>query len=478
MTSPYQAIFVAPGTKAFSAAGLVGRMPLSMLGIGIVTMISQVTGRYGLAGALTAVLALSAAACGPQVSRLVDRYGQRRVLRPVCAVTVASIAALLAGVRAGAPDWVYFVCVTGAGLTPSMGAMVRARWADVHRGRPELLHTAYSFESVVDEIVFILGPILSIGLCTVWFAEAGPLLAGLFLGAGVLMLTAQLSTEPRPHPHDTLSGRSPLREPGLGVVIGVFVGTGTVFGAVDVTTVAFAEERGHKALASLVLAAYALGSCLAGLVFGLLKPRGTDTGRFLVGITLMAVSMIPPLLVGNLWFLAVALFFSGMTIAPTMVTAMGLIERLVPRGKLTEGMTWTTTGLTVGVAAGAALAGRVIDAHGASAAFAVPISAAVFAVAVAFFGSRRLRPAPEREEPRSDGLDIGEPYGERAGREGVAQLGGERLGPAAAQCRARVRGRTGRGAASGRRGRAAGQGGRLRALVHQRGRHRGRTDPP
>lgn len=424
MSSPYRAIFAAPGTRAFSFAGLVGRMPLSMLGIGIVTMVSQVTGRYGLAGALSATLALAGAACGPQVSRLVDRFGQARVLRPVCAVTVAAVTALCVAVRAGAPDWVYFVCVLGAGLTPSLGAMVRARWAAIHRGAPELLHTAYSLESVVDEIVFIVGPILSIGLSTGWFAEAGPLLAVFFLGTGVLMLTALRATEPPPHPRHQLVGRSALREPGLQVITAVFVGTGALFGAVEVTTVAFADERGHKPLASLVLATYALGSCLAGLAYGAVRPRGTAAGRFLLGIGLMAVSMIPPLLVGNLWLLAGALFFAGLTIAPTMVTAMGLVEQVMPRARLTEGITWTSTGLNVGVALGAAAAGRVIDAHGASAAFAVPASAAVVAAAVALVGMRRLRPAPEREEAYGYGEDgdgrDGDRCGERGSREGVA----------------------------------------------------------
>ena len=427
LSSPYRAIFAAPGSRAFSAAAFVGRMQLAMLGIGIVTMVSQVTGRYGLAGALSAVLALSGAAFGPQVSRLVDRYGQARVLRPVTAVTVAAVVALVLAVRAGAPDWVYFVCVLGAGLTPSMGAMVRARWTATHGDAPELLHTAYSFESVVDEIVFIVGPILSIGLCTGWFAEAGPLLAALTLGSGVLWLTAQRATEPATHPRHQLTGRSALREPGLQVITAVFVGTGALFGAIEVNTVAFADERGHKALASLVLATYALGSCLAGLVYGAMKPRGTAAGRFLLGISVMAVSMIPPLLVGNLWLLAAALFFSGITIAPTMVTAMGLVEQVMPRARLTEGITWTSTGLNVGVAVGAAAAGRVIDAHGASAAFAVPASAAAVAAAVAFVGMRRLRPAPEREErygygetdDSGSGRD-GDRCDGRGSREGVA----------------------------------------------------------
>jgi MFS family permease len=398
VSSPYHAIFAAPGSRAFSAAGLVGRMPLSMLGIGIVTMISQLTGQYGLAGALSATTALSGAALGPQVSRLVDRYGQARVLRPAAAVAVLSVAVLLAGVRAGAPHWLFFACAAGVGATPSLGAMVRARWSAIHQDAPELLHTANSFESVVDEIVFIVGPILSIGLCTVWFAEAGPLLAAAFLGTGVLLLAAQRSTEPQPHPRAHHAGGSALGAPGMPVLIVVFVGTGAVFGAVEVTTLAFADERGHKALASLVLATYALGSCLAGVVFGLLRPKRSARTRFLLGVTLMAVSMIPPLLVGNLVLLAVALFCSGLTIAPTMVTTMSLVEGLVPRARLTEGITWTSTGLAIGVSVGAALAGRVTDAHGASAAFAVPAGAAFLAAAAAGLGYRRLRPARERED--------------------------------------------------------------------------------
>lgn len=134
--------------------------------------------------------------------------------------------------------------------------------------------------------------------------------------------------------------------------MGTFVATGAIFGAVDVVTVAFAEDQGHKAAASLVLAVYALGSCLAGAVFGLLRPKGRASTRWLMGVCAMAVSMIPLQLAGSLPFLAVALFVAGLAIAPTMVTTMALVEQHVPRTKLTEGMTWTSTGLAVGVALG------------------------------------------------------------------------------------------------------------------------------
>ena len=104
MPSPYRALFAAPGSKAFSAAGFLGRMPLSMTGIGVVTMISQVTGRYGLAGALSATIALSAALVGPQVSRLVDQYGQRRVLRPATLLSLSSGTVLLLSYSASSRD--------------------------------------------------------------------------------------------------------------------------------------------------------------------------------------------------------------------------------------------------------------------------------------------------------------------------------------------------------------------------------------
>lgn len=182
------------------------------------------------------------------------------------------------------------------------------------------------------------------------------------------------------------------------MLVVTFVATGAIFGAVDVVTVAFAEERGNKTAASLVLAVYALGSCLAGAAFGLLHPRGSASKRWLVGVCAMAVSMIPLQLAGSLPILAVALFVAGLSVAPTMVTTMALVEAHVPRTKLTEGMTWTGTGLAVGVALGSSAAGWVVDASGARAGFTVPVLAGVLAALVALLGHGRLRERPTDRE--------------------------------------------------------------------------------
>ncbi|MFB7665533.1 MFS transporter [Kitasatospora sp. NPDC056138] len=398
MLSSYRQIFATPGTLAFSSAGLIARLPISMTGIGIVTMLSQLRGSYGIAGAVSAVLALSAAVLGPQVARLVDRYGQRRVSLPATGMTVVAAVALLLCARMEAPDWTLFVAAAGMGVMPSTGSMVRARWAHLYSGEPPKLHTAYSFEAVMDEVCFIVGPILSIGLATSVFPEAGVLLAGLFLISGVVLFTAQRRTEPPVHPAAHRSGGSAIRSAGLEVLVLTFVATGAIFGSVEVVTVAFAQEQGHKALSSLVLAVYALGSCLAGVVFGTLKLNGSLAGRFLGGVAVMAVGMVVPLLAaawlsGSAGLVAVgaALFVAGIAISPTLITAMALVERLVPAAQLTEGMTWTTTGLALGVALGSSIAGWVVDAAGAPTGYWVPVGAGLFGALTALAGLRRLR---------------------------------------------------------------------------------------
>lgn len=266
------------------------------------------------------------------------------------------------------------------------------------------LHTAYSFESIVDELCFIVGPPLAATLSAGWSPEAGPVVALLCLVTGVWWLTALTATEPEPHPHHEHTDRSSaLRSPGLQVLVATFVATGAIFGSVDVSTLAFAEEQGSKSLGGVFLAVWAFGSCLAGIVFGLLHFKGRAEPRWLLGISAMAVSMIPLLLAGNLPFLAVALFVSGLAIAPTMITTMALIEAHVPHAKLTEGMTWISTGLAVGIALGSFVTGLVVDVAGAQTGYVVSITAGIAAAAVGFAGYRRLQRPAQGEEPATDG---------------------------------------------------------------------------
>jgi len=156
MANPYRILFQASGTRAFSLAGLLARLPLPMTGIGIITMLSQLRGSYALAGAVSATFVLTYALMSPQVSRMVDRYGQRRVLPLSAGLSVVGLLLLLACTHWHTPDWTLFLAAVLAGFMPSMSAMVRARWTAIYRGKPHL-QTAYSLETVLDEVTFSRG---------------------------------------------------------------------------------------------------------------------------------------------------------------------------------------------------------------------------------------------------------------------------------------------------------------------------------
>ncbi|NIE73660.1 MFS transporter [Pantoea sp. Ap-967] len=402
MFSTYRGLFQAKGAKGFVLAGLLARIPLPMTGIGIITLLSQVRGSYGLAGAVSATFVMTYALVSPQISRLVDRYGQRRVLPAAAAVSVLGILLLLACSDLQSADWTLFVGAALAGFMPSMSAMVRARWTAIYRGKPQL-QTAFSLETVLDEVTFIAGPPISVGLSVAVLPQAGPLAAAVLLAMGVAALVVQVSTEP-PVEATATRGRdsvSVIRLADVRLLTLLMVAMGVIVGTVDIVSVAFAEHRGTPAAASVVLSCYAMGSCVAGLAFGATKWQTPLRKLLLLGGAATALTTLPLLLAGNIFELAAAVLVAGLFFAPTMIVAMSLVERVVPERKLTEGMTWLLAGLNVGVAAGAAASGQVVDLLGAKAGFNVALCAGLAVLLAALWGYFSMR---DRSEQVSYGL--------------------------------------------------------------------------
>ncbi|MEH7242529.1 MFS transporter [Bacillus thuringiensis] len=392
MFNSYREIFSAPGTKGFSLAGFIARMPISMMGIGIVTMLSQVSGDYWLAGAVAATFTLSSALLAPHISRMADQLGQSRILLPTTGISVFFTILLLLCTKYEAPYWTLFLSALCAGCMPNMSAMVRARWTKLYRGSHKL-HTAFSFESVVDEICFIIGPVLSVSLSVMFFPEAAPLLSSVFLTIGVCLFTMQKSTEPPVHPRDITNNGTVFKIGSLRVLVFTLIAIGTIFGTIDVVSVAFAEQQGNTVAASFVLSVYAIGSCLASLIFGTLKLNTPPYNQFLIAVTLSMITMLPLVFVNSITWLVVIVFFAGLSVAPTMIITMGLVEKIVPESKITEGMTWAITGLGIGVSLGSAIAGLVIDNFGAHVGFNVAIIAGGLALTIALLGYKTLHSA-------------------------------------------------------------------------------------
>lgn len=364
-----------------------------MIGIGTVLMVQTLYGSYGMAGRVAAVLGLAQALVSPQLARLVDRVGQRRVLLPALAVTAVGLTGLVVAAAMRAPEAVLwlFAAVAG-GSQGSYGSMVRARWSHA-LDHPRRLHAAYSLESAIDELVFIAGPIIATTLATAITSSFGIVVAAVATVVGGLWFLSLRATEPpvRPAPADGGRHRSAVLVPGMPVLLVAFIATGVIFGATEVSTVAFSEEQGSKALSGVVLAVFAAGSLIAGLVYGARHWLSPATRRFTIGMAALAAGVSLFFLVQSLWVLAAVMFVTGMAIAPTIITGNALVQDLMEPHQLTEGLAWVGTAIGIGTSLGASLAGARIDDGGAHAGFLVAMVAGWVAAVVTFAAGRTLR---------------------------------------------------------------------------------------
>jgi MFS family permease len=406
-SNPYLKALSSPGALRFSAAGFVGRLQISMFGLGTVLLISSLSGRYGLAGAVAAAGAAGYALVSPLVARLADTFGQRAVLRPLMLVFAAATAAVIGGAQARAPAWALLVSSGLAGAaTPQLGSMVRARWSALLAGS-ELLHAAFSLESVADEVIFVAGPVLVTLLATEVYPASGIAVAAVTCVAGTLLLAAQRATEPQVHRGDPApgTGRAALRPPplppsllpapGLVTLAPVYLFFGAMLAAIDLATVDFAAERGHKPLAGLILGGYALGSAAGGLWYGSRPWRAPLRRRFGVALCAAAAGTATFWAMPGLAALAAVMLVSGLALSPMLITGFSIIERQAPPGRLTEGMAWLTSAISVGTAAGSAAAGQVIDTGGARWGYAFAAACGAGAAVTGMAGLTRLTaPSP------------------------------------------------------------------------------------
>jgi MFS family permease len=393
---PYADIFRIPGAWRFSAAGIIGRMPMSMFALGTVLLISASTGRYGVAGTVSAAGSLAYAFCSPLIARLADSRGQRPVLLVLLAVFATASAGLIAAVLLKAPTWVFFApgAIAG-GSMPSLGAMVRVRWSVLLAGTPRL-HAAFSFESVADELCFVIGPAAVTLLATEVFPAAGVGVSALLCVAGTLWFAAERSTEPPPVraamvPKGTHRGAA---APGLFVLVPLYVLLGAMFVSIDLSTVSFAQHFGHKPLAGFILGTYALGSATGGFWYGSRQWRAPIQNRFALTLTLTVLGVATFWAQPNLITLTCVIYVCGLTIAPTLIAGFSLLEAQARPGRSTEAMSWLSSGIGVGLAVGSSAVGFLIDAHGPRVGYAFAASCGAACAVTCLLGLRRLRVEP------------------------------------------------------------------------------------
>ncbi len=389
----YREVLGLPGAWRFSLAGVVARLPIGMTGLAMVILISSGYGSYALGGATTAAYVLAVAVGAPQISRAVDRYGQSRVMLP--AVTLSGLAGLGLAYAAAhhAPGALLVVlAVVAGGAQGSMPTLVRARWTHVARTAAQL-HTAFSMEAALDEIAFMVGPVLATWLATTvapWLPLV--LAAGIQVVGGWIFLT-QRATEPPASgaPAKGAAAGSLLSIRVLWLVFAAYLMLGIVFGGVDVSTVAYAKELGRPTTAGPALMVFSFGSFLAGLVYGSRRWRGQPWQHFAGGTVLIGLGAGSFFFATSIEMLALLMFLTGLTLSPTFVAGQTLVQHLVPAQRVTEGFAWVSTSINAGVSLGSSLAGVGLDRAGSPGGFAVTLAGACLALVVALAAAPTLR---------------------------------------------------------------------------------------
>jgi MFS family permease len=384
--NPYVQVLRTPHALPMVLAAFIGRLPLSMVGLGSVLLIASTTGSYGLGGAVAATGAVTTALAGPLLGRLADSLGQRRVLLPVVVVFVASGLTFLFAVRGNWPVWIVFASAgLGGACIPPVSSMIRVRWTHLLRGSPRL-PTALAMESVVDEFVFIVGPVLVTFLSTAGHATSGVVTAFTLATVGSLLFAAQHHTEPPPGGHESRDCPSAIRTPGLRVLFVVGAAVGAILGTLEIALVAFADESHARPMSGVLIAGLALGSMASGIGWGIVPWRLPLRRRLAAVLVLLTVMSVPPLLIHHIWVMVPFVVLAGVAVSPSLISSFTLAELLVPRAAVTEAFTWIGTALGLGVAIGASVAGKIVDVAGANRAFLVAtVAAAIAAIAVASF---------------------------------------------------------------------------------------------
>jgi MFS family permease len=393
VANPYLQVLRTPHALPMVLAAFIGRLPLSMVGLGCVLLVASETGSYGYGGAVAAVGAVTTALAGPVLGRLADTVGQRKVLLPVLAVFVVAGSGFLAAVKG---DWpklaVFFFAGLAGACIPPVSSMIRVRWTHLLRGSHRL-PTALAMESVVDEFVFIVGPVLVTFLSTTGHATSGVVTAFTLAVVGSLLFAAQRRTEPPAGGHASRKGPSAMRTGGLRVLFVVGAAVGAILGTLEIALVAFADEMGARPLSGVLIAGLALGSMASGIGWGVMHWRLPLRHRLIGVLVLLTILSLPLLVIHDVWVMFPFVVVAGVAVSPSLISAFTLAELLVPRAAVTEAFTWIGTALGLGVAVGASVAGELVDVSGANTAFSVATVAAA-AAAVTVIAFRRFLRVP------------------------------------------------------------------------------------
>lgn len=348
------------------APSLLGRLSLAMSGLSLVLLLEQNTGSFAVAGAVTAVLGVANVIATPWRARLIDHYGQARVLAPLGIIHGLALLLFVVCESFSAPALLALSVVAGA-FSPPVGATMRVIWGRALAHGPHRKR-GFSLDAVSEEVMFTVGPLLA-AVIAAMFTPAVSLAvsaAAVIIGT-VAFIASPLSRLQRGHHamRPTLQPAqpvvSPMRTPGFPVIALALAVPGIMLGAVEIAAPAIGADQGSIVFAGILLALFAGGSAIGGLAFGRLEVK-IVLGRqvLLLATAMLALSLIVGLVSGQAALL-VGFALMGALLAPLMISGYLAADELVDQRAQTEASSWVNTAINTGAAIGSGLMGLSAD---------------------------------------------------------------------------------------------------------------------
>ena len=388
----YGALLALPGARGPVLASVAGSMPIGMYTFGLVLLVRDATGSFAAAGRIAGAFGLANALGAVLQGRLMDRLGQRRVLRAAAVAHLVAVSALVLAATERAPAWVLTLCaLAGGGSLPQVPAAMRSLWSALVEDE-ERRQTAYALVTIVFEVSVVTAPVLVTALSALASPAVAILVAVALATAGALGFAATPASRRWRGAVHPVGWLGPLGAPGVRTLFVVLAGFGTAIGVLQVALPAFAAGRGSAEAGGWFLAALSAGSLCGGLVYGSRSWPGAPAVRVAglvlgvgAGCALVAAADRPVPM-------ALTMLAIGLLLAPTTTACSGLLDVVAPPGTVTEGFAVLVMGIVAGTAAGNALGGALVDASSYRAAALGAAAAAALGAAVALAWRRTLSP--------------------------------------------------------------------------------------
>lgn len=449
--SPFAELRATAGWHFFVIAFL-GRLPVAMNVVGVLTLVAAARGSIAEAGIASATLGVASGLGGPVLGAAADRWGQRWVLSTVAVLNASALAGVVVASYADVSFAVLVAACLAAGLTsPQISPLTRARWmallvgdgsetgsssasttasaagsasgTAVGRAR---LSAAMSYEGMADELSFVGGPVL-VGVLATAAGPAVPVVVAAAVTAVFVVAFAWHPTAAAVRPNgrmaraahrESRAGRPSLLRVRVLLPVGGMFFMGAFFGGALVSLTEFMDQRDAGAQTGLVYGCMGVTSAICALAVVRLPERFPLAARWLAAAAVVLVASLAMPLVGTVWAMALVLLLAGAAAGPLLVTMNSVGAEAAPPRRMATTMTLLSSGITVGQALASAITGGLAQ-HGGFAAAAIGVvvaaAAGVLLAAADVLATRsraRRASAPERSEadPRDPrALEEGEP---------------------------------------------------------------------